>query len=131
MFEYELKNGAAHLNTQFGELIVSADPEKGFKPIELLVSSLVGCSGGILETVLKKKRIEYDSIRVQTNIERNKEKANRVERIDFHYIIEGKNLKEEQVQKSLDMTLKYCGMIQTVIGSVEVHETFELINHPS
>ncbi|QQZ09876.1 OsmC family protein [Heyndrickxia vini] len=128
MFEFELKNGVTHLHTQFGELSISSDRSKGFKPVELLVSSIVGCSVGILSNVLEKKRMDVQSIRVNTNVERNSEEANKVTRIDLHYIIEGTNISEEQIRKSLDVTFKNCGMIQSVIGSIQMKESFEVIN---
>jgi len=128
MFEYELKNGITLLNTKYGVLTVSSDPLQGYKPIELLVSSIVGCSGGILSRILEKKRIDVKSIRIKTNIERNELEANKVTKIDLHYIIEGKNILEEQIRKSLEITFKNCGMIQTLKGSVQINESYEICN---
>jgi uncharacterized OsmC-like protein len=128
MFEYQVKNGVTTLETNNKLLTVSTDPLKGFKPIELLISSIVGCSSGIFSKVLEKKRIEVSNIRVKANVERNPEEANKVTRIDLHFIVEGENISEEQIRKTLEVTIKNCGMIQTVIGSVEIHESYEIIN---
>ncbi|MCQ6281226.1 OsmC family protein [Bacillus sp. EB600] len=128
MFEYELENGVTNLNTKYGALAVSSDPSQGYKPIELLVSSIVGCSGGILSKVLEKKRIKVNTIRIKTNVERNEQEANKVTRINLHYIIEGENISKEQIRKSLKVTFKNCAMIQTVKGCISINESFEIIN---
>lgn len=126
MFEFEWKNGISYLKTKYGVLTVSTDPLQGYKPIELLVSSIVGCSGDILSRILEKKRIDVKSIRIKTNIERNELEANKVTKIDLHYIIEGKNISEEQIRKSLEVTFKNCGMIQTLKSSVQINESYEI-----
>ncbi|KAF0815706.1 MULTISPECIES: OsmC family protein [Cytobacillus] len=126
MFEYEIKNGVTNLNTKYGVLVVSPDHSKGFKPIELLVSSIVGCSGQILSNVLVKKRIKISAIRIKTNVERNEKEANKVTRIDLQFIFEGKNIPEEQIRKSLDVTFKNCGMIQTLKDAVQINASFEI-----
>jgi uncharacterized OsmC-like protein len=129
MFEYELKNGVTNLETKHGLLSVSKEPSEGYKPVELLVSSIVGCSGGILSKVLEKKRINVNNIRIKTNVVRNEQESNKVTKIDLHYIIEGENISEEQIRKSLEVTFKNCAMIQTVKGCVQINESFEIISH--
>jgi uncharacterized OsmC-like protein len=128
VFEYQIKNGVTTLETNDKILTVSSDPLKGFKPIELLISSIVGCSSGVFSKVLEKKRIEVTNIRVKASVERNPAEANKVTKIDLHFIVEGENISEEQIRKTLEVTVKNCGMIQTVIGAVEIHESFEIIN---
>lgn len=128
MFEYEFKAGAISLNTDYKELFVSPDPSFGYKPIELLVSSLVGCSGGIFKKVLDKKRLPVDNIKVKANVERNKEEANKITKIDLIFVVEGKNLSIEQLEKALEVTIKNCGMIQSVIGSILINGHIEVVN---
>ncbi|WP_442598282.1 OsmC family protein [Neobacillus sp. D3-1R] len=128
MFEYELKEGAFSLNTNFEELFISPDSSLGFKPVELFISSLVGCSGGVFRKILDKKRLDVSNIRIKANVERNKLEANKITKIDFLFIVEGKNLSIDQVEKALQVTIKNCGMIQSVIGSIEINESAEVIN---
>lgn len=127
MFEYELKDGSCRLQTEYQELHVSSDPQKGVKPVELLVSSIVGCSSGIFTKVLDKKRIQVDSIRVRATVERKPEEANRVTKINLHFIVTGENMNENQIQKSLEVTRKNCSMIQSVKDSIQITETFEAL----
>lgn len=128
MLEYSYKNGVTILETNYGPLHVSSDPSKGHRPFELLISSIVGCSSGILYKILKKKRMKVEAIQIQSNVERNKEVANKVTEISLFYIIEGTDLKEEQIKKSMELAFKNCAMIQSVKDSIKINESFEIIN---
>ena len=109
-------------------LDVAGEDEYGFRPYQLLVSSIAVCSGGVLRKVLNKMRMEIKDIHIQANAERVEEEANRVSKIHVHFQIEGNNLDEKKIEKAMILTRKNCSMVQSVIGSIEVEETFEIIN---
>lgn len=111
----------------FGRLDISGDEEYGFRPFQLLVSSVVVCSGGVLRKILKKQRVDFQNIEIEANVTRDDEKADRVAKIEVHFIITGKGLKEEKIHKAMELSRKHCSMVQSVIPSIEVIETFELI----
>ncbi|WP_338452595.1 OsmC family protein [Niallia oryzisoli] len=120
------ESGAFRGNFEFGELSVSGNSEIGFRPFQLLVSSIVGCSGSVFRTVLDKKRISYDTIDIEASVERDEQKANKVTKIELHFIIEGKNLNLDQLQKSLHVSMKNCAMVQSVIDAITIEETIEI-----
>lgn len=111
----------------FGSLQVAGNEEYGFRPYQLMVASVAVCSGGVLKQILEKMRLSFEDIKIQTNLERNEKEANRIEKIYIHFLIKGNDLKVDQIQKALELTKKNCSMVQSVIGSIEVIETFELI----
>lgn len=118
-------SGAVETELAFGTLHISSNEEIGFRPFQLLVSSIVGCSGGLLKTILEKKKIQYDSIEMDVKVERNPEEANKITKIALHFIVYGENLKEETLQKSLNLAMKNCSMAQSVKGAIEIVETIE------
>ncbi len=120
------ESGAFRGNFEFGELSVSGNSEIGFRPFQLLVSSIVGCSGSVFRTVLDKKRISYDTIEIEASVERDEQKVNKVTKVALHFIIEGKNLNLDQLQKSLNVSLKNCAIVQSVIDSILIEETIEI-----
>lgn len=124
--EFSMNGEAFQADFGYGTLNVSANEEYGFRPFQLLVSSLAVCSGTVLQKVLAKKRISYDDIRIQAEVRRNPGKADRVEAVHLHFIIKGKDLDDGKIKKSLEVTKKNCSMVQSVVGSVEVTETYEL-----
>jgi putative redox protein len=116
-------------NVGFGELKVSSQEEYGFRPYQLLVSSVAVCSGGWLRSILKKMRIPFDDITISTTVDRNPEIANRIESIDLLFTISGKDISPKKVEKALAITRKNCAMIQSVQDSINITESFEL-NYP-
>ncbi|MDA3129858.1 OsmC family protein [Aliibacillus thermotolerans] len=78
-------SGALEAEFEYGKLDISSNSELGFRPVQLLVSSLVGCSGGLLKKVMEKKRIAFDTIKMEVEIERNEEEANKVTKIVLHF----------------------------------------------
>src|SRR5690554_215982 len=121
-----IESGAFEAEMEYGKINISGNSEIGFRPYQLLVSSIAGCSGGVLKKILEKKRIAFDTILIEADVERNEAEVNRVTRIDLHFIVYGKDLNLSQVQKSLDLAAKNCSMVESVKGSIEVVETIEV-----
>lgn len=124
--EFKMKDGGFTTDLPYGELHISGDEAYGFRPYQLLISSVAVCSGGVLRKIFAKQRIDIEDITIQTDVVRNSEAADRVEKIMVHFIIKGAGLKEEKVRKAIELTRKNCSMVQSVIPSIEVEETFEL-----
>ncbi|MBT2679713.1 OsmC family protein [Bacillus sp. ISL-35] len=116
-----------YTETGFGRLDIAGDDEYGFRPYQLLVSSVAVCSGGVLRKVLEKMRMEIEDIHITAEAERVEEEANRVSKITVHFRIAGSNLDEKKIEKAMVLTRKNCSMVQSVVGSIEVEETFEIV----
>lgn len=124
--DFKMNGNAFEADFKYGTLHAAADDEYGFRPFQLLVSSLAVCSGTVLQKVLKKKRITYDDIQIKADVERNPDQANRVEAVHLHFIIKGEDLQDTKIRKSLEVAKKNCSMVQSVVGSIDVTETYEL-----
>ncbi len=124
--EFKMKEGGFTAEFPYGKLDISGDEKYGFRPYQLLVSSVAVCSGGVLRKIFAKQRIEIEDMTIQTDVKRNPDEADRVEKISVHFIIKGIGLKEEKVKKALELTRKNCSMVQSVIPAIEVEETFEI-----
>ncbi|WP_087973798.1 OsmC family protein [Oceanobacillus rekensis] len=126
--EFTMHENGFESEFDFGKLTISSNDEFGFRPYALLVSSVAGCSGGVLKKVLTKMRIEFDDIKIAADVKRNPDAADRVEEIKLHFTIFGNDLSEEKVTKALELSTKNCSMVQSVKGSINVIETFEIKN---
>lgn|SRR5690625_4753326 len=111
----------------YGQLIVSGDDEKGFRPYQLLVASVASCSISVFKRVLEKKRIVFDAIEVEAEVKRNEKQANRIEEIYLTFKISGEGLKLDQLEKSLAVSSRNCAMVRSVEGSIDIHEKVEII----
>jgi putative redox protein len=126
--KFEMKEDVGFkVDLAYGELNVAGDEDYGFRPFQLMVSSIAVCSGGVLRKILQKQRIDITNMSIEADVERNEEEANRIEKIHIHFLISGKDLKEERLRKAVELSSKNCPMVQSVKGSIEIKETFEII----
>jgi uncharacterized OsmC-like protein len=127
MLKYKMKEVGFTTELEYGELHVAGDEQYGFRPYQLMVSSIAVCSGGVLRTILKKKRMEVEDISLTADVTRNEKEANRIEKIQIHYVIKGKGLAHDKVEQAVELAKKNCPMVQSVKESIEVTETFEIV----
>lgn len=125
--EFKMNEHGFSTTCEFGELHVSGDDQFGFRPFQLLVSSVAVCSGGVLRKVLTKKRFQFEDIKIKAEIKRNPEQANKVERIHLNFIISAKEWDEQKITKALEVSQKNCPIVQSVKDSIEIIESAEWI----
>lgn len=125
--EFKMTEKGFETSVEFGTLQISGDAEYGYRPFQLLVSSVAVCSGGVLRKVLERMRMSYEDISVQAKVTRVEEEANRVSDIHLHFVIKGRELSQEKVEKALKVTRKNCSMVQSVKDSINITESFEII----
>lgn len=111
---------------QFGNLVISGDEQYGYRPYELLISSIAGCSGLVFKRIVTKQRLEIESLVIEAEVERNKNEANRVEKITLHFKVRGQNLNEKKLQRNLEISRKHCAMIRSVENSIEIVEQLSI-----
>ena len=105
----------------FGSLPISPNDTIGYRPYELFVSSLIGCSGTLLGNILKKKRVKYKRIEMDVSSVRNPDHANRIEQLSITaYVQSDQSISEQHAMKIADLVVKNCGMIQSVIESIDL-----------
>ncbi|ARK28991.1 OsmC family protein [Halalkalibacter krulwichiae] len=125
--EFHMKENSFVTDLEFGQLEVSGNAEYGFRPYQLLVSSIAVCSGGVLRKVLTKKRISYNDIKITADVTRNEAGANEVTDIHLHFLISGSDANDEKIAKALEVTTKNCPIVQSVKDSIRITETFEQV----
>lgn len=100
---------------------------RGLKASDLLLMSAASCSTYDVVTILKKKREPLESLEVICTGEQESEPPNKFTHIHLHYIIKGQ-LKTESVEKAIQLSEeKYCSVLNTLKGSVEITSDFEII----
>jgi putative redox protein len=126
--EFKMKENGFVTQFEYGELHISGDEEYGFRPYQLLVSSIAVCSGGVLQKILQKQRVIIDDLSVSADVTRNEEGAHEIQRIHLHFVLKGQKLVKEKIEKALVITRKNCSMVQSVKDSIDVTESFEIIS---
>jgi putative redox protein len=128
--EFKMKENGFVTQVEYGELHISGNEEFGFRPYQLLVSSIAVCSGGVLRKILEKQRVIIDDISITADVIRNEEIPQEIQRIHLHFVVTGQKLVEEKIEKALTLTRKHCSMVQSVKDSIDVTESFNIISAP-
>ncbi|MEK6152964.1 OsmC family protein [Flavobacteriaceae bacterium 3-367] len=112
-----LGNMAFESNNPSGQSIrIDAGPENGgegngLRPKALMLSSLAGCSGLDVASLIKKMKLEVDEFRMETIANLTDEHPKYYDSVVLEYHFYGSNLKEGKLQKAIDLSLeKYCGV---------------------
>jgi len=106
---------------QFSSISISPNESYGYRPYELFISSIVGCSGSLLRNILKKQRYTFELIEMEVTTERNPNHANRIEKLSIFSQVRCDQLIEtKQAEKLANLVIKNCGMIQSINQSIEI-----------
>ena len=127
MMKFYMKEKGMRAELAYGDLEVSGDENYGFRPFQLMVASIVGCSGSVFMKILEKQRLDIEDLIISADVERNALKANSIEKITLHYIVKGYRLDPDKLHRNLELSRKNCSMIRSVEDSIEITERLELI----
>ncbi|HLS36504.1 MAG TPA: OsmC family protein [Bacillota bacterium] len=111
----------------YGTLNISSEEEEGFRPFQLLVSAVAGCSGLVFRRILMKQRLDIEYFTIEAKVERNEKEASRIEKIDLIFSIKGNDLDERKLERNLSITRKHCSMVRSVEDSIEITERLKII----
>ena len=118
-----------------GHTIVMDGPEElgghgtGMRPMELLLLGMGGCTSFDMIQMLKKGRQDVRDCVIEIDSERSDEIPKVFTKINVHYKVTGKDLKEAQVKRAVELsTQKYCSASIMLGASAEITHDYEIIN---
>ncbi|WP_430909144.1 OsmC family protein [Maribacter sp. 2-571] len=109
---FESTNPSGHV------LRMDAGPENdgegsGFRPKALMLSSLAGCSGLDVASLIKKMKLEVTDFHIETIANLTDEHPKFYDQVTIEYHFYGDNLNESKLQKAVDLSVeKYCGVME-------------------
>ncbi len=85
--------------------------ENGFSPKALLLAGLAACSGIDVVEILKKMRIEFSDLTIDTDARQTSEHPKVFTEIDMVYRVKTAPENESKIKKAIELSLdKYCGV---------------------
>jgi putative redox protein len=85
----------------------------GFAPKALMLSSLAGCSGLDVISLLEKMRAEVADFKVEVTGELTDEHPKFYHKVKVDYHFTDSNLQPEKIQKAVNLSVtKYCGVME-------------------
>ena len=110
--QFESDNPSGHSLTMYD---ASADNggKKGFGPKALMLSSLAGCSGLDVDSLLTKMRAEVDDFNIVVTGELTEEHPKFYNKVKVDYHFYGSELKEDKITKAVNLSVdRYCGVME-------------------
>ncbi|GAQ17223.1 peroxiredoxin [Oceanobacillus picturae] len=125
--DFYLKESGMRAELPYGEIDISGNEDYGYRPFQLMVASIAGCSASVFRKILEKQRTEIADLQVHAEVERNPEEANRIEKITLKYTVKGRQLDPEKLYKNMEIARKNCSMIRSVEGSITIEEHIDTV----
>ena len=93
--------------------IEDADESDCLRPKSLMLSSLAGCSGLDVASLIKKMKLEVDTFKIDTIANMTEEHPKHYDAVLVEYHFYGSNLNEKKLQRAVDLSVdKYCGVFE-------------------
>ena len=120
------ENSVFESDNPSGEVLYMDSPEDGIKnrglrPKAMMLSSLAGCSGLDVVSLLKKMRAEADDFKIIVHGVLTDEHPRYYHKVDVAYHFYGDNLQEEKIHKAVALSVdKYCRVMEMFRQFAEV-----------
>ena len=89
------------------------DERFGLSPKALMLSSLAGCTGLDVVSVLEKMKVNDYEFKMEVSGELTDEHPKYYHKVKLDYHFYGKDLNEKKIKKAVDLSVeKYCGVME-------------------
>ena len=126
---FEAQSGSGH------KVLVDGPPDhggqnRGARPMEMVLMGVGCCSSFDVIHILKKSRQDVTDCVCQMHADRAEDEVPSVfTRIHMHFVVTGRNLKENQVKRAVELSAeKYCSAsIMLARGGVAIEHSYEIV----
>jgi putative redox protein len=108
-------------------------PPEGRTPgpsaMELVLIGLGGCSAYDVVEILEKGREAVEGVAVELEAERAEQAPKVFTRIHMHYVVKGRGLKPEKVERAIALSVeKYCSASAMMAKTAAITHDFEIVD---
>ena len=114
-------------------VVMDGSPESGgrnigVRPMEMMLLGLGGCTAFDIVMILKKGRLEVTGCEVKLSAERAAEDPKVFTRINMHFVVRGRGLKAEAVERAVKLSAeKYCSASIMLGKTAEMTHSWEVV----
>jgi putative redox protein len=110
-----------------GSSVAAGGDDDGFRPMELILTGLAGCTGMDVISILKKKRQNVTSFKVIAEADTADSYPRVFTHIRVHYVLTGRDLEPKAVERALELSEKrYCPVQAMLSQTAEIELTYEI-----
>jgi len=121
--------------SQIDNHIVKIDASKenggddlGPSPKKLLLSSLAGCTGIDVVSILNKMKVEYTEFFIEVEANLTEEHPKVYDKMHVLFVFKGKNLPLDKIEKAVELSQnKYCGVSEMFKKFLDLSYEIKLI----
>lgn len=101
-----------------GNVMIDAGEEvggqgKGLRPKAMMLTSLAGCSGMDISSLLKKMRAEVDDFKIEVEASLTDEHPKVYDKVKVIYTFFGSDFKKAKIEKAVNLSVeRYCGVME-------------------
>ena len=124
-YKMEVTNETGEIMYMDGSKALGAS-ETAFRPMQLLLTSLGGCSAIDIINVLTRGRQRIDSFEMKLTGDRVDGTPSPFTKMNVHFILTGK-IKEEKLLKAIELAeTKYCSVYFSLNSDIDISYTYDL-----
>ena len=102
--------------------------EDGYKPTELVLYSIAGCTGIDVVRILEKQRQKLTSLEIELVAHHNEDYPKPFHTVEIRYVARGEDLSEQKLARAIELShSKYCMVSQTLEQETKVTTSFEIL----
>ena len=126
----ELKFNAEVAPGRSLELNSAKEMGKAFTPMELFLIALAGCTAMDVQWIMSRERQEVDRFEISIKGKRREEDPQYYETIDLEYIIGGRNVTKNAVERAIRLSQeKYCSVHAMLKSNVRLNVTYTILGN--
>lgn len=115
-------------NVDLGASSAVGGDDDGFRPMELMLISLAGCTAMDVLSILRKKRQEITAFQVHAHAEQAEDHPKVFTEITVKYTVHGVGVKPEAVARSVELSkTKYCPAQAMLDQTVPIRHEWEIV----
>lgn len=101
----------------------------GFRPMQMLLAAVGGCSAIDVVGILQKQRQNPDDLKIEVTGDRVKvNEYSEFKTVHIHFILTGSHLFEKKVARAIDLSInKYCSVSKMLEKTATVSSSFEIV----
>lgn len=123
-FESEIDNHKVNMDAA----LESGGNDEGASPKKLLLSSVAGCTGIDVVSILNKMKVEYSEFNIEVNANLTEEHPKVYDKMHIVFEFKGNNLPLDKIEKAVELSQnKYCGVSHMFKQFLELTYEIKLI----
>lgn len=99
----------------------SGGDESGYRPIELLLFGLAGCTGFDIVSIGQKMRLNITGLKINIKAEQREEPPKAISKAHIEYVVSGKDIDPKKLEHAIELSEeKYCSVGATLRGITKI-----------